>query len=326
VGSWRYVVGKVLRALGTLAFVLVFNFFLFRIMPSDPVRILTRQRNVRLTPEAQAAMARELGLDKPLLAQFVDYLGDLTRFDLGSSFIYRGESVLSVFLRFLWPTVLLVGTATVLMIAIGMYLGIRGGWRRGSRLDRSSMGLSLAFYSTPDFWLAMMLLIVFSTALGWFPSGGFETPDSGLTGAARLVDILNHLFLPVVTLTVGYVGEYYLVMRSSLLDVMGEDYLTAIRAKGIREEGVLWRHAARNALLPSISLIALSFGFIIGGAISVELVFSYPGLGLLTIQALDQQDYWLLQGLFLFATVAVLVSNLVADLLYGYLDPRVREA
>jgi peptide/nickel transport system permease protein len=320
------VVGKVLRALGTLAFVLVFNFFLFRIMPSDPVRILTRQRNVRLTPEAQAAMARELGLDKPLLAQFVDYLGDLTRFDLGSSFIYRGESVLSVFLRFLWPTVLLVGTATVLMIAIGMYLGIRGGWRRGSRLDRSSMGLSLAFYSTPDFWLAMMLLIVFSTALGWFPSGGFETPDSGLTGAARLVDILNHLFLPVVTLTVGYVGEYYLVMRSSLLDVMGEDYLTAIRAKGIREERVLWRHAARNALLPSISLIALSFGFIIGGAITVELVFSYPGLGLLTIQALDQQDYWLLQGLFLFATVAVLVSNLVADLLYGYLDPRVREA
>ena len=134
------------------------------------------------------------------------------------------------------------------------------------------------------------------------------------------------MVLPVVTLTLGYVGEYYLVMRSSLLDVMGEEYLTAVRAKGIREERVLWRHAARNALLPTISLIALSFGFVIGGAIMVELVFSYPGLGLLTIEALDAQDYWLLQGLFLFFTLAVLVSNLIADLLYGYLDPRVREA
>jgi len=326
VGGWRYVLRKSLETLATLAFVLVFNFFLFRIMPSDPVRILTRQRGVRLTPEARAEMASEIGLDKPVAEQFLDYVGDLLRGDFGTSFIYRGRGVMEVFLTFLWPTVLLVGTATVLMIVIGMYLGIRGGWSRGSKLDRSSMGLSLTFYSTPDFWLAMMLLIIFSTTLGWFPSGGYETPNSGLTGMARLVDILNHMVLPVVTLTLGYVGEYYLVMRSSLLDVMGEDYLTAVRAKGLREERVLWRHAARNALLPSISLIALSFGFVIGGAIMVELVFSYPGLGLLTIEALDAQDYWLLQGLFLFFTLAVLISNLIADLLYGYLDPRVREA
>jgi peptide/nickel transport system permease protein len=169
-------------------------------------------------------------------------------------------------------------------------------------------------------------LIIFSTALGWFPSGGYQTPNADLTGPEHVVDVLNHLFLPALTLTVGYIGEFYLVMRSSLLDVMGEDYLTAVRAKGIREERVLWRHAARNALLPTISLIALSIGFIIGGAITVELVFSYPGLGFLTVEALDQQDYWLLQGLFLFGTIAVLISNLVADLLYGYLDPRVREA
>jgi peptide/nickel transport system permease protein len=310
----------------TLAFVLVFNFFLFRIMPSDPIRILTRQRGARLTAEAQAELARELGLDKSLPGQFVDYLGDLVRGNLGNSFIYRGERVMSVFLRFLWPTVLLVGTATVLMIVIGLYLGIRGGWRRGSGMDRASMGLSMTFYSTPDFWLAMMLLIVFSTLLGWFPSGGYASPNSDLTGMAHVVDVLNHMVLPVITLTVGYVGEYYLVMRSSLLDVMGEDYLTAVRAKGIREERVLWRHAARNALLPSISLIALSFGFVIGGAITVELVFSYPGLGLLTVHALDAQDYWLLQALFLFFTLAVLISNLIADVLYGYLDPRVREA
>ena len=140
------------------------------------------------------------------------------------------------------------------------------------------------------------------------------------------MDIANHMFLPVLTLVLGYVGEYYLVMRSSLLDVMGEDYITTVRAKGLRENRVLWGHAVRNALLPTISQIALGFGFVIGGAVTVELVFSYPGLGLLTIQALDAQDFALLQGLFLFSSIAVLLSNLVADLLYSVLDPRVREA
>jgi peptide/nickel transport system permease protein len=188
------------------------------------------------------------------------------------------------------------------------------------------MGFSLLFYSMPDFWLAMILLIVFSTALGWFPSGGFESPNSDLSGMSRVLDIANHMFLPVLTLTLGYIGEYYLVMRSSLLDVLGEDYITTVRAKGVREDRVLWRHAVRNALLPTISLIALSFGFVLAGAITVELVFSYPGLGLLAIQAIDYQDFLLLQALFLFASVAVLVSNLVADLVYGWVDPRVREA
>jgi peptide/nickel transport system permease protein len=305
---------------------LVFNFFLFRIMPGDPVRLLTRQKGVELSKDAQAALVEDLGLDKPLPAQFLDYVGDLSRGDLGLTFIYQGESVMEVFLRFLWPTVLLVGTATVLMMAIGLYMGIRGGWERGSRFDTGSMGLSLLFYSMPDFWLAMMLLIVFSTALGWFPSGGYSTPNANLSGIDHIIDVANHMVLPVVTLVVAYVGEYYLIMRSSLLDVLGEDYITTVRAKGIRESRVLWGHAVRNAMLPTISVIALSIGYIIGGAIVVEVVFSYPGLGLLTFQALDAQDFLLLQGLFLFFTLAVLVSNLIADLLYSYFDPRVREA
>lgn len=325
-GEWRYVGRKLLQAAFTLFFIITVNFFLFRVMPSDPVRLLTRQRGVQLSPAAQAELAHDLGLDQPLPTQFVKYLGDTLRLDFGDSFIYPGESVISVFLRFLWPTVLLVGTATVLMIVIGLYLGIRGGWKRGGPLDTTSMGASLIFYSMPDFWLAMILLIIFSTALGWFPSGGFESPNSDLTGFARVLDIANHMFLPVLTLTLGYVGEYYLVMRSSLLDVLGEDYITTVRAKGVREDRVLWRHAVRNALLPSISLIALSFGFVLAGAITVELVFSYPGLGLLTIQAIDAQDFLLLQCLFFFASVAVLVSNVIADLVYSWADPRVREA
>jgi peptide/nickel transport system permease protein len=325
-GEWRYVGRKLLQAAFTLLFIITVNFFLFRVMPSDPIRLLTRQRGVQLSPAAQAELAADLGLDQPLPAQFVTYLGDVLRLDFGDSFIYPGQSVISVFLRFLWPTVLLVGTATVLMIVIGLYLGIRGGWKRGGTLDTTSMGASLVFYSMPDFWLAMILLIIFSTTLGVFPSGGFESPNSELSGLSRIIDIANHMFLPVLTLTLGYIGEYYLVMRSSLLDVLGEDYITTVRAKGVREDRVLWRHAVRNALLPSISLIALSFGFVLAGAITVELVFSYPGLGLLAIQAIDSQDFLLLQGLFFFASVSVLISNLIADLVYSWADPRVREA
>lgn len=324
-GGRRYFLRKLSQAFFTLIFVLCFNFFLFRIMPGDPVRLLAKEKGIHLTAAAQAALAHDLGLDLPLPTQFMHYLNDTVHAHLGNSFIYPGQTVTSVFLRFLWPTVLLVGTATILMTVIGLYLGIRGGWARGSRLDLTSMGGSLILYSMPDFWLAMMLLILFSTALGWFPSGGYSSPGVALSGVAHIVDVANHMFLPCLTLTLGYLGEYYLVMRSSLLDVIGEEYITTVRAKGVREGRVLWGHAVRNALLPTISQIALGFGFVITGAITVELVFSYPGLGNLTIQAIDAQDFLLLQGLFLFVSVAVLLSNLGADLLYSYFDPRVRE-
>ena len=323
--GWRYVLSKLGQALATLAFVLAFNFFLFRVMPGDPVRLLARAQGLELSRGAIRELIADLGLNKPMLAQFWDYLGDTLRGNFGDSFIY-GEPVTTIFARFMWPTILLVGLATVLMTVIGLFLGVRGGWNRGSKTDLASMGISLVLYSMPEFWLGMMLLVLFATTLGWFPQGGFQSTQSGITGLDKVVDILNHMFLPLITLTLAYIGEYYLLMRSSLLDVLGEEYITAARAKGIRESQVLWRHAVRNALLPTVTLLALSFGFVIGGAITVELVFSYPGLGLLTFEALEAQDYALLQGMFLFFSAAVIVANLVADILYSYLDPRVREA
>jgi peptide/nickel transport system permease protein len=325
-GGSRYVLRKVWQALTTLVFIMCFNFFLFRVAPGDPVRLFTRRSGVHLTPEALQSYRHDLGLDLPIYRQFGKYVVDTLHGRLGDSFLYEGTTVAHVFLRFLWPTLLLVGTATVLMTIIGIYLGIRGGWARGGKLDLASMGGSLVLYSMPDFWLAMMLLILFSTTLGWFPSGGRVALNAGYSGVTHFVDVLNHLFLPCITLTLGYLGEYYLIMRSSLLDVMGEEYITTVRAKGVREGKVLWGHAVRNALLPTISEIALGFGFIIGGAITVELVFSYPGLGLLTFSAIEAKDFQLLQGLFLFSSLAVLVSNLIADLLYSWFDPRVREA
>jgi peptide/nickel transport system permease protein len=328
VGTRGYVLRKVVQALLTLVAVVVFNFFLFRILPADPVALLTRGAGAQLSPEEQAELRADYGLDQPLFpGQFLDFMGDTLRLDFGDSLILRpNESVVAVFVEAMWPTILLVGLSTVFSTIIGVVLGIYSGWRRGGKLDVSSMGVSLVLYSMPEFWLGMLLILLFSTTLGWFPASGHESVGSDLTGLDRLADVLNHLFLPLLTLTLAYIGEFYLVMRSSLLDVLGEDYIQTARAKGVREKFVLRRHAVRNALLPTITLIALSFGFVLGGAITVEYVFGYQGLGLLTYNALSARDYPLLQGVFLFASAAVIVMNLVADLVYGYFDPRVREA
>ncbi len=321
----RYIAGKVFQALLTLLFILTFNFFLFRILPGDPVAVLTKTQGVELSAEQQEELALELGLREPLPQQFVGYLGDTLRGDLGlSTLVDPGESVTSVFFRDLPKTLMLVGTSTIASVAIGIILGIYGGWRRGRAVDMSSMTGSLFLYSMPEFVLGSLLLLLFTKYLHLFPSGGYKSVTGNLSGAAYVADVVNHMFLPWLTLTLAYVGEYYLVMRSSLLDVLGEEYITLARAKGLREKFVLRRHAVRNALLPTVTLVALSFGFVLGGAITVELVFSYPGVGKLSLDALRKQDYPVLQGTFLFFSMAVLIANLIADIIYGYIDPRVR--
>jgi peptide/nickel transport system permease protein len=207
---------------------------------------------------------------------------------------------------------------------IGIWIGIRGGWRRGSTFDTTTLYGSLALYSIPEGWLGMLLLLVLSGVLGLFPAGGYES--GGLTGTARFVDVLNHLFLPVLTLTLGYVGQYAIIMRSSMIDVTQEDFVTSARAKGVPEHQVRRGHVVPNAFLPTFTLIFLNFGFVLGGAVVVEAVFSWPGIGLLTYEAINQLDYPTIQGVFLISSAAVIVFNLVADIAYGYLDPRVREA
>ena len=324
-GTQRYLLGKLLQALLTLFFIIVFNFLLFRVMPGDPVKLLTRSANVELSAEQQERLKERLGLLEPLPQQFIGYLGDTFRGDLGvSTFVDPGENVSTVFFRDLPKTLILVGTSTIASVALGLLLGIYGGWKRGRALDVSSMTGSLILYSMPEFVLGILLLLLFTKYLHLFPSGGYRSVTGNFTGLAYVADVLNHMVLPWVTLTLAYLGEYYLVMRSSLLDVLGEEYITLARAKGIREKFVLRRHAVRNALLPTVTLIALSFGFILGGAITVELVFSYPGVGKLAFDAIDKHDFPVLQGAFLIFSFGVLIANLIADLLYGYLDPRVR--
>ena len=322
----RYVLGKVAQAVVTLAFVLAFNFLLFRVMPGDPAALLLRGTG-QLTRETIAELEHELGLDQPLPQQFVTYVRTTVTGQFGVS-LASGAPVTEVIGERIMPTLVLVGTSTLASAAMGVLIGIRAGWRRGSAFDLGSTGATLVFYAMPEFWFGILLLMAFAGGVGFFPSifptGGYETAGSGLTGFGRVVDILNHLALPFITLTFAYLGEYALIMRSSILDIMGEDFVTTARAKGLREQQVLWRHTVPNALLPTMTLTFLSLGFVFAGDITIEYVFSYPGLGLLTVQAIDDKDFPILQAVFLLFSATVIVANLVADLLYAYLDPRVR--
>jgi peptide/nickel transport system permease protein len=205
-------------------------------------------------------------------------------------------------------------------------MGIAAAWKRGSRTDYGFTGFTMATYAMPDFWLGMLLLVTFGVSLGLFPIGGMSDPNGPDSGLGLLLNQAYHMFLPAVTLTLAYLGEYSIVMRSSLLDTMREDYLTLARAKGLRDVAVRNRHAVPNAILPIVTLIAINFGFVLSGAIAVETIYSWPGLGLLTYQALNAPDFPMLQGLFLVFSASVIFFNLVADLLYAYLDPRVRRA
>jgi peptide/nickel transport system permease protein len=319
--SARFISRKVVGALVTLVFVICFNFFLFRVVESDPVASLFRGRN--LSQSQRAELEKQFGLDKSTGGQFVDYLEQTATLNFGRSY-QNNQPVATEIRRKALATIALVGIAAILSAVIGVMMGIAAAWRRRTATDYTVTGFTMGTYSMPDFWLGMILLTVLAVGLGWFPVGGIDDPAANATGFSKLVDQGQHMFLPALTLTLAYLGEYAIVMRSSLLDTMREDYLILARAKGLRDVLVRNRHAVPNALLPVVALMAINFGFVLSGAIAVEAIFSWPGLGLATYEALKGPDLPMLQGLFLVFSASVILFNLIADLLYGYLDPRVR--
>jgi peptide/nickel transport system permease protein len=317
-------VRRLATGVGTMFFVLVFNFFLFRMLPGDPIALYTRGRNM------DRDQLRELRrhLNQPIGTQFLNYLRN--PFSSGVDSTQFSRPVWDVIGDYVWPTVVLLTTATVLSALIGIAIGIRGGWRRGSTFDRASTGITLTLYAMPEFWLGMVLLILFSTGVGIFPgifpSGGTITPGLDPWSLKGILDQAWHLALPAATLTLAYLAEYALVMRASLVDETRQDYLITARAKGLMDKLVRRRHAVPNALLPTITLVFLNIGFVVSGAITVETVFSWPGLGFLTFTALSAPDLPLLQGTFVVFSSIVIVMNFAADLLYRVLDPRLKAA
>ena len=317
-GALRYVLTKIAGGLISFALVVVLGFLLFRALPGDVVQTMTRGRPA--TPEMMAKLEHRYGLDQPLWQQFLRYVGNLLHGDMGDSYFYNVPVLQKIGER-LWPTVLLVGVSTLISVALGLWLGTRAGWRRGSRFDRISTGVALTLWSTPTFWLGMLLM---AATTGLFPTAGIVYTDTPPDFFSQALDVAHHMVLPTITLVAVTYAQYQLVMRSSLIEESHADYLTTARAKGLRDDLVRRRHAVPNALLPTVTLVFLHLGMVIAGAISVETVFSWPGLGRLTYDALRASDLPLLQGTFIVLAGAVIFMNTLADLLYRVLDPRVR--
>ena len=317
----RWLAGKSAAAVLTLLFVLVFNFFLFRVM-GDPTTQFTRLPGA--TTEEIAELKSEYGLDKPLSGQFIDYMGDTLRLDLGISQRSR-EPVWEEIKDALPWTLLLVGTGTVLATLIGSWMGVIAATRRGQKTDDGLLGFSLFTYAAPEYWIGIILILLFAVAIPILPAGLQMTPGVEFSSwFAEALDVAEHMILPVTAMTLMLLGQYFLIMRSSMVDVLTEDFITVKRAIGLPWDRVVRRHAVPNALLPLVTLSAIQFGAVAGGAITIETIFSWPGLGELNFTAINDKDFPVLQGTFLVFSVGVILANLLADVLYFFLDPRVQ--
>ncbi len=307
-------------------FILTLNFLLPRMMPGDPLMaIYGGEALIAMTPELETHLVERFALDKPLWQQFGTYFLALFQGELGYSYYYNAP-VLSVILGCLPWTLLLVGTSLLFSTLLGIVLGIESGWRRGSRTDRAMLAGLMSLNGFPDFFLGMLLLIAFGVTWGIFPLAGALTPYSGLSGLALLLDVLRHLFLPVAALTLAYLSGGYLLTRNTMITVLKEPYMLTARAKGLSPRVLKYRHAGRNSMLPVITQTGVWLGRVVTGALFVELVFAYPGVGYLTYEALLARDYPVIQGVFLMVAICVLVANFLIDLSYPKLDPRVSHA
>ena len=300
-----------------------FNFILIHLAPGDAADVLAGQGGYS-TLEYIAELRHEFGLDKPLYQQYLIYMGKVLTLDLGFSPVQQ-KPVLDLVLERLSATLILVTSAIAMAVGFGILLGILSAARRGTLADTLVTVGALVFYATPAFWFGLMLIVAFSLKLDLFPSSGMETIASGKIGLAYALDVAHHLILPSVTMALYYLAIYTRLMRASMLEVLNLDFVRTARAKGLTERTIAWKHAARNALLPVVTVAGLQIGHFMGGSVLVETIFGWPGLGRLVFDALMQRDSNLLMGIFLMSSVFVVLMNLLADLLYGVLDPRITQ-
>ncbi|MEN5072415.1 ABC transporter permease [Isoptericola cucumis] len=322
----KYLLRKVLLYVFIAWAALTMNFLIPRLMPGDPVSLLVERLNGRIDPAAMSAIAESYGItDDPLLVQYLDYLGSLARGDLGLSIGLYPVPVADIVMGALPWTIGLVGTTTVISFVIGTALGVVLAWRRGKRTDLLLPGLTF-LNAVPYFWMALILVLVFAVNLGWFPVSQAYTPGlaPGLT-PEFVGSVLYHAVLPAITIIIASFAGWVLSMRNMTVTVLGEDYVTMAEAKGLPRRMIRLDYAARNAILPSVTGFALSLGAVVGGSMLTEVIFNYPGVGYTLFQAVQNQDFPLMQGLFLIISLAVIAANLIADVVYVFLDPRTRQ-
>lgn len=317
----RYLARRLAQAVPLVFGIVVLNFLLLQLAPGDAADVLAGEAG-SATPEYMAQLRERFGLDKPVYVQLLLYMGNVITLDLGFSFRH-GMPVLELILDRLWPTLLLMGTTLVLSVGVGVLLGLLAAIRVHSWRDNLISILAIIAYATPLFWIGLMLIVLFSINLGWFPASGMETVAAFYEGWDRVVDIAWHLVLPALTLSFFYLALYTRLMRATVLEQQGMDYVVTAEAKGLAEGQITFRHVLRNAILPVITMAGIQVGSMLGGSVIVESVFGWPGLGLLAYQSLFARDFNLLLGIFFLSACLVVIINLLVDLLYVALDPRI---
>lgn len=316
-----YMLGRVLQGLAALLLIAAINFVLIRAAPGDPVSVMAGEAGAS---DAQfvAQLRTQFGLDKPMSTQLLIYMQKVMQLDLG--FSYRQQQpVLSLIADRLPATLLMTGSAFVLSLILGVFVGAVCARRAGSWMDRTLSLVCLVFYAMPLFWLALMGVLIFSVYLGWLPAFGYKTVGSGAAGLDLAVDIARHLALPVITLALFYMAVYARMTRATMLEVSQMDFVKTARAKGLRPGRILRAHVLRNALLPVVTLAGIQAGGMIGGAVLTETVFAWPGIGRLMFDALIQRDYSVVLGAFLVTAAVAVAFNLITDLVYTVVDPRI---
>lgn len=317
----RYLARRLLFAVPVILGIILLDFLLIHLAPGDAASVLAGESGAA-TPEYMATLQKKFGLDQPLGTQFLVYLGNMARFDLGYSF--RNDSpVRELILDRLIPTGMLMLSAYCSALVAGTLLGLFAAMGRNTWRDGAISLLSVVAYATPGFWLGLMMIVVFAIRLAWLPTSGFETIGADYEGWERAVDVARHLAMPACALALFYLALYARVMRASVLEQAGMDYVTTARAKGQTERRVILGHVLGNALLPIVTMAGVQAGNLIGGSIIVETVFGWPGIGTLTFNALQSRDLNLLLGIFFVSACLVVLINLVVDLVYVSLDPRI---
>ncbi len=320
----RFWAGRVAHMALVVLGIAVVNFFLLHLAPGDAAQVLAGEAG-SATPEYMAALRRQFGLDQPLPVQFVQYLANLLTFNLGFSFRH-GLPVLELIGQRLPATLLLMVASIGFAVLAGSALGVVAARNAGRLLDTAISTLALLFYATPVFWIGLVLVVVFSVGLDWLPVGGMTSVEAGYTGVAYAKDVARHLVLPAATLGLFYLAIYTRLMRAAMLEVTTQDFIRTAVAKGLKPRRIALRHVLRNALLPVVTMLGVQVGSILGGAVLVETIFAWPGLGRLAFEALFQRDLNLLLGILLCSSAVVVIVNLAVDLLYTVLDPRIELA
>lgn len=316
-----FIVKRVLYAIPVILGIVVVNFLLLQLMEGDAVDALAGEA-ASATPEYMAQLRQRFGLDQPVHVQLLAYVQNVVMLDLGYSFRHD-MPVFDLIMTRLWPTLLLMVTTLVIAIIMGIVLGLLAATGLNTWRDTIISVLALVSYATPLFWVGLMLVLLFSVRLGWLPTSGMETIGAFYEGWDRVVDIARHMVMPVIALSLFYMAAFTRLMRASMLEQANMDYVTTARAKGLTERRIVWGHVLRNAVLPVVTMGGVQVANMLGGSVIIESVFAWPGMGLLAFEALFARDLNLLLGIFLLAACLVVIANLLIDLIYTFLDPRI---